>query len=312
VTAIDFNFCSGTGHDAIFAVSTAAALGEPFTPTTVTGYNQDLVVEASAVRNGFLDDVTTATMANGTDNIRHTWYEQGYYPAAPQTGLPAAGSALISQTASDHQFLLPPSYTNNNAILVDSSSNAAVLTPASPARVSVLSFLTAAGNGPATLRCVVNYSEGVAETNSFIAPDWFDASPAAFAANGRVSISTKVVDAVNAGAPRLFAVDVPLSHTASVVTNIVLTFLGSGNAHAVVLAVSGAPLASPRPVLTIGPGAGGSWIFQSTSPGRLQSTTVLDGTNTVWRDEGPINTTATHTPSAAETSKFYRVQAQMQ
>jgi hypothetical protein len=310
VTTIDFSYSNGTGHNVIFGVSTAASPGDPFTPAAVSGYNQDLVVEATAVRNGFLDYVTTATMANGTDNIRHTWYEQGYYSAAPLTGLPAAGSTLVSQSAADHQFLLPPSYASNNAVLVDAVTSAAVLTPASPAGVCALSFLTAAGNGPATLRCVISHTDGVLETNIFVSPDWFDASPAAFAADGRVSISTKVVDAVNSGAPKLFAVDVPLSSTASAVTNIILTFLGSGNAHAVVLAASGAPVASPRPALSIAPGGGGSWILQSTSPGRLQSTTDLEGTNTVWQDEGPINTTATNIPAATETVKFYRVQAQ--
>jgi hypothetical protein len=310
VTAVDLAYQSGTGHNAVFALSTAASAGDQFAPAAVTGYNQDLVVEASAVRNGFLNYVTTATMANGTDNIRQTWYEQGYYSAAPQTGLPAAGSTLISQTASDHQFVLPPAYANNNAVLVDAGSSVASLTPATPASVSALSFLTAAGNGPATLRCVVYYDDGASETNSFIAPDWFDSAPAAFAANGRVSISTKIVDAVNTGAPRLFAVDIPLSHTTSALTNLVLSFVGSGNAHAVILAVSGAPVAHPRPVLSIAPGPGGAWVLQSTSPGRLQSTTILNGPDTVWLDEGPISDTATNIPSVAETSKFYRVRAQ--
>jgi hypothetical protein len=310
VTAIDFNYRSGIGHNAIFAVSAAPAPGDPFTPAAVTGYNQDLVVEAGARRNGFLDYATTATMANGTENIRHTWYEQGYYPVAPQTGLPSAGSTLTSQTAFDHEFLLPPSYTNNNAALVDAVSTVAFLTPVSPASFSALSFLTAAGNGPATLRCIVNHTDGTSETNSFIAPDWFDSSPPAFTANGRVSISTKLVDAVNAGNPRLFAMDVPLTNTASPVTNLVLTFLGNGNAHAVVLAVSGAVGASPRPILSIAPGAGGNWIIHSTLPGRLQSTTALEGANTVWHDEGPIAATVTNTPSATEPSKFYRVRAQ--
>ena len=310
VTAIDFGYRTGAGHNAIFAVSTAPSAGDVFAPAAVTGYNRDLVVEAGATRNGFLNNVTTATMANGTENIRHTWYEQGYYSAAPQTGLLPAGSTLISQSASDHPFLLPSSYTENNAILVDAGSNLAILNPASPVSVSALTFLTAAGNGPATVRCGINFVDGSSETNTFTAPDWFDSAPAALAANGRVSISTKVVDAVNSGAPRLFSVDVPVSHSASAMTNLVLTFLGSGNAHAVILAVSGAPVSKPRPVLTITPGAGGNWVLQSSSPGRLQSTTVLDGDHTVWHDEGPISTTAIIISTTAEPTKFYRVQAQ--
>jgi hypothetical protein len=206
---------------------------------------------------------------------------------------------------------LPPNYTNNNAVLLDATSTDAALIPVAPASFSALSLLTAAAHGPVTNRCIVNHADGTLETNSFISPDWYDAAPPAFTANGRVSISTKLVDAVNAGSPRLFSADLPLADAASPVTNIVLTFIGGGyDAHAVVFAVSGAVGTSPRPTLSIAPGAGGKWVIHSTLPGQLQYTTALDGINTVWHDEGPIAATVTNTPSPAEPLKLYRVRVQ--
>ena len=57
--------------------------------------------------------------------------------------------------------------------------------------------------------------------------------------------------------------------------------------------------------LSITRGAGGSLTITSSQPGTLQSATTLTGTGTVWQNEGPINGSATVTPSG--TAKFYRV-----
>lgn len=110
VTSIDLSLESGDGHTAIFAVSGAPAREDAFVPLAITGYNEDLVVEANAIKPGFMDTNTTATMENGAANTRFTWYEKGYYSLAPLTGLPPAGSTLTSQADATHRFLMPPSY----------------------------------------------------------------------------------------------------------------------------------------------------------------------------------------------------------
>jgi predicted alpha-1,6-mannanase (GH76 family) len=244
VTSIDFAYSSGTGHGAIMAVS--GSTGAIFSPIAVTGYNADIVVEASAGRPGALSGVTTATMDTGTANTANTLYEAGYVISAPGTGLPPAGSILTNLSAPDHRYTLAPSYTANNVVLLTSNAPTANLIPASPATYAALSFLVAAGNGPVTVGCTVRHATGASETTSFSVPDWFTKSPVALVLNGRVNVGSKTVNSLNSGNPRLYAADIPLAITTSAVTNIALTWQsGSSGANAVVLAVSGGTTVLP-------------------------------------------------------------------
>lgn len=244
VTSIDFTYVSGTGHGAIMAVSGLSA--PTYSPIAVTGYNADIVVEASAGTPGALTGVTTATMDTATANTATTWYEAGYVPTAPTTGLPHPGSTITNLSAPDHLYRLAPSYTTNNAILLYSNSPGASLTPVTPSSYPALSFLVAAGNGPATVRCTIRHANAVSETNSFVVADWFTKSPVALVADGRVSVSTKTLSYLNTGNPRLYAQDIALTIASSPVTNIVFTWQsGSSSANAAILAVSGGSSSLP-------------------------------------------------------------------
>lgn len=243
VTSIDFNYVSGTGHGAIMAVSGSS--GGNFSPIIVTGYNKDIVVEAAAGKPGTLSGVTTATMDTGTNNTQNTWYEMGYAISLPSTGLHHPGSTITNLSAPDHRYTFASSYSANNAIFVG-SNNPASITLVNPLNYPALSFLTAAGNGPETINCLVRHANGTSETHSFVVPDWFTKSPVAFVANGRVNVNTKTVNSVNSNNPRLYAVDVSLSNGSSAVTNITLSFLSGGSgANAVIFAVSGGSSSLP-------------------------------------------------------------------
>ncbi len=238
VTSIDFNYVSGTGHGAIMAVS--GSTGANFGPIAVTGFNRDIVVEANAGKPGPLAGVTTATMDTGTNNTSTTWYEMGYVGSSPATGLPHPGSTITNLSASDHRYALAPSYLLNNAILVSSNVPSASLIPVTPGNYPALSFLLAAGNGPATIGCLVRFANGSSESHSFIASDWFTKSPVAYVANGRVNVSNKTVSSLNGNNPRLYAADFPLINTVTAITNITLTIQGGNSgANAVIFAVSG-------------------------------------------------------------------------
>ena len=244
VTSIDFTYSSGTGHGAIMAVS--GSTGTTFTPIAVTGYNKDIVVEAGAGTPGTLSGVTTATMDTGIANTANTWYETGYVITAPATGLPHAGSTLTNVSAPDHSYILAPSYTANNVVLLTSNAPTANLFPAAPLNYAALSFLTTAGNGPITVGCAIRHANGTTESNYIILPDWFTKAPVAFVANGRVNVTTKTANTINANNPRLYAVDIPLANTVSAVTNITLTWLsGSSGGNAVIFAVSGGTSSLP-------------------------------------------------------------------
>src|ERR1051325_5852426 len=144
VTSIDFNFVSGTGHGAIMAVS--GSTGGNFSPITVSGYNKDIVVEASAGKPGSLAGGTTATMDTGTNNSATTWCEMGYVASSPSTGLPQPGSLITNLSAPDHRYVLASSYSLNNGVLVNSNSPTEILVPVTPANYPALSFLVSAGN----------------------------------------------------------------------------------------------------------------------------------------------------------------------
>jgi hypothetical protein len=313
INAVELFLTNGVGHTAVFAVSGASLTGSAFAPIEIGCYNEDVVVEASALKPGFLETNTTATMDSGTANLRFTWYERGYCSLAPGSGLPPAGSLLTNQDDASHRFILPSSYTDANAILLDSVCTNAVVKLVAPAPYSALSFLTASAHGPVTNRCVISHADGRSETNEFVSPDWLGNSPAAFATQGRVSVSTRLIDNLGSGSPRLYAVDVPLTNTASPVTRIRLA-LGSADAdgHAVVLAVSGSSagvVPRVRPALTIVQSADGNLIVHSSQPGTLESCSSLSGTQGNWKPEGPISSNLTVTRSAGQ-ARFYRVVSQ--
>jgi len=310
VTAIDFGYSSGLAHNAIFAVSGSANQVDPLVPIVVTGFNADLVVESSAPRRAHMSGVTTASMEGGTINGFRTWYERGYYPLSPATGLPAAGSILTSSLAADHRYALASSYTDNNALLIDYDLSSGTLTPATPTACTTLSFLCAAGRGPVTIQCVINHANGSSETNSLIVPNWFDNSPIVFSPNGAINLDTRIVDSVGANNPRLYFLDVPLVNSVSPVTNVILAFTNGGaNSHAAFFAMSGSSgqSTSTRPVLSISILSGGNLRIATSQSGQLQSTSALNGTNTVWQNEGFIAGAIDVSPGPGIPGKFYRV-----
>jgi hypothetical protein len=315
ITEIDFAYVSGAAHNAIFAVSGSTNQADPFTfsPMVVTGFNVDLIVESTAPRREYLTSATSASMEGGVLNSSRTWYERGYYPLSPATGLPTAGSILTNAAAPDHRYLLPPDYKSNNAAMFDGDFPTASVAPVIPAAYSALSFLCAAGHGPVTNQCVINHANGTAETNLFVIPNWFDSSPAAFVSSGDLDLSDRTVDSVGANNPRLYAVDIPLANTVSAITNVTFNFTGgSPNSHAAIFAMSGLASQSSgtRPALSIATVSGGNLQITTTRPGELQSTTALKGTNTIWQDEGIISSMLTITPTPSAPEKFFRVVAQ--
>ncbi|EEF59339.1 immunoglobulin domain-containing protein [Pedosphaera parvula] len=293
VTSVDLAFVSSSAgaHTCFMAISGATTLAGNYNPINVTGYNADIVVEASAPQpTGSLTNagVTTATMDNGTLNTGDTWFEKGYVPQALSAGLPAAGGTVTNAVAADHRYTFPPSYVGNDAIYTTFSNSTANITFASPASYSALSFLTSAGHGPVTNALTIQHADGSSENNTLVSPDWFSASPIAFNAQGRVNVSNKTVDNVNNGFPRLFAIDISLANTVSPVTNIVVTYQGTNTSPvAVVFAVSGAA-GAVAPIYAIQPPSykvfpGSNLVFSASVSGTAPITYQWQkGTNGVY------------------------------
>lgn len=275
ITHITLTSGASSGRAGIMAVS-GSTDGTTFAPIAVTGYNADVVVEAGAPQPGALTSATTLTMDGGPANTGNTWFERGYQKFSPNSGLPAAGSILVSAQDATHQYQLPPSYTANNVIYVDATAPAATITFASPAAYSALSFLSATAGGSVTTECTMHYQDGSSEVKTFVARDWFNNTPFAYNANGRINTDNKIFNTVNAAAqnPRLYEALFSLGNTTSPVTSVDLRWLDATNAAArvFVFAVSG----STGPVAPIiGESPQGQLIYEGT-PFTLAAT-VTDG-----------------------------------
>jgi hypothetical protein len=231
------------------------------TPLALTGFNQDMVVEASAPQIGAAANVT-ATMDTGTAKTGATYYEQGYNTtnaSSITTGLPLSGSTFTSQADSRHIFTMQ-SYTGNNALLLTSTNVSGTLTLASPMAMSGISVLAATGNGVAPFNVTINYSDGAPSTlvpYDQVVPDWFFQGPAAWDAQGRVYPATtaSTFDNVNNNQPNLYQLDIPLTDTSDPVSSITFNYDGTtGGGNVAIFAVSAAV---PEPA-SIGLLAGGA------------------------------------------------------
>jgi hypothetical protein len=235
VSSIQLQFVSGGGHAGVFAIS--GANGGEFTNLVGTGFTYDMIVEAGAetARNGL--EATTASMDQGTLNTAASWYEKGYNPAAPATGLPAPSALVTNRAAADHVYKMAADYKTNNAILIDAVATAATITPSAPTTASGLSFLASSGSGAVTVSFTLTHADSTTQAGSFVVPDWFNVSPYAYSSSGRVDVATAALSAVNTENPRLYSIDVAVANTASPVATIELTHV-SGTGHAAILAIS--------------------------------------------------------------------------
>lgn len=236
VTSIDFSYASG-GRAMIFAVAGQATDGGVFSPALITGFNADGVIEAGTLYTSPLTTATTASMDGGTNNTANTWYEQGYYSYIPNSGFPPAGSTITSLAQPDHHYIMPASYTANNCVFVDVAHTTANLTLATPATYSAISFLSAAANGGdngVTNQAIMQYADGTSETNTFNSQDWFNKTPVAYYANGRINLNTRTLNsdpgrATAPSNPRLYEAQFALGNTTSPLTNVILTYLNPTN-----------------------------------------------------------------------------------
>ncbi|HYE31158.1 MAG TPA: immunoglobulin domain-containing protein [Methylomirabilota bacterium] len=268
INSIELTWNSGTGRAAVFGVSGSS--GAEFTPIAVTGFTYDMVIESAASRPAPLT-ATTATVDRGSGNTEATLYEQGYNRLAPTSGLPAANSLVTNNAAQDHVYRLASSYTAANAALIDSVDTAATLVFATPSTRSALSFLGMAGSGSVTVDYIITHSDGTTQPGQFVVPDWFNVTPYAFSARGRVNVNSGGVDSVNTENPRFYSIDVSVANTTSPIASVSLNY-SSGNGHAVIVALSGTA-GAVRPIFEGQPASVNTYVGQSA-----QLTATVSGT----------------------------------
>jgi hypothetical protein len=276
IISIDFTNASPAGGNVgIFAVSGTTPSSPNWTPIAVTGYNADMIVEAGAPQPIALATATTATMANGIANNGTTWFEAGYDPFLPTNGLPATNSTITSANQPDHHYKLPPSYTANDAAVLDATIPNANLIPVTPTSFSALSFLASSANGGTPINFSIQHLDGSTESGTFSVPDWFNNSPVAYNANGRILLDNRALTNENATPlnPRLYEPQVALNNTVSPVTNVALTYAGGGVSRAAFFAMSGSAGAVP-PIIGSSPQS----IIAYEGPDQIFSATIAGGT----------------------------------
>ncbi len=190
--------------------------GTPFQQTiAATGYNQDVVVEQSAVNygsNNYRAAVTTAF--DSTNNSSGNAFFETGYNGTTSTGLPHGNQTFTSASNSAVAFTLQP-YVGNNTLLVASGngtgavSTVGTLTLTTPGVYSSIQVLTAAANGAASVYATLNFTDGTAAAVPIVVPDWYTSTPYAITANGRVSLADGSIQGPSTY-PRLFEIDVPV------------------------------------------------------------------------------------------------------
>jgi len=248
-------------------VSMAIVFGLPCaeagsTPIGVSGFNQDMVVEASAA-----DDATThytgavtATMDQGTVLRDYTWYEAGL-AGGGAGGLPPGG--LFTSLAHPRPQVPLGPYAGLNALLLDAGNTTGTLSLLNPGKFYSLSFLTSSGMGSADgpiLSVTVNFADGLPSLSglSIVSPDWFDHGPAALIASGRAGVDTGNFDQVGSSNPRMYERTILLPSTAwdREVASIDLVWSANGRdtAHTGIFALSGSVVPEPASIVMLGVG----------------------------------------------------------
>ena len=241
--------------------------------------------------------VVTATAGHGPYLGDFTWYQQGYWAANPTTGLPAAGTTIVSESQSDHSYTLAPSYeaAAPDAVILDTAVSNATITLVTPTVCSGLSFVGSAGNGPVILNYTVNHATGAPDVGSISVPDWFGSGQEVYSAGGRCNgLGLGLQTDGTAGghsdnAPYLLSVDTSLVNTDKVVS-IHLTYSSGGGtfATATILGVSGqAVSAGPFTPLAI-TGYNYAVIIPADAPNPNVSSSITDIVNQV---NGAVNIT---------------------
>ena len=209
----------------------------------VTGYNQDVVVEANAT------PATTSSVTTSTVDSTFVWYEKGFNTATTgTTGLPAGSAAFASTFNPAVNFQFQP-YNANNVGLIPAVNNSVTLNLNTPTAFSTINMLATAANGTAGVLAQLSFADGSFAFTQFSVADWFSGtSSTAFASGGRVNRATGVVS-LTAGGGRFYQYDytLPTTYQNKLLTSITFTQTSgtAGNTEVGIYALSGAAMAVP-------------------------------------------------------------------
>lgn len=256
-----------------------------FNPVALTqsSYTFNIVVPASTVQG--LPYCINVTAGNGVGLGDNTLYEQGLYARPGQvggnSGIPVHNTVFTSINNANMTFLMPPDYTVNNELMIDSTFTSGTLTFSTPTTATNLAILCFGGGGALTVNYTVTHSDTSTETGVLNLLDWFSGgATVAWGSNGRIAdnggYNNFNSSAVNNNPPFLYANTITVSGASPVVSIEFDTPSGNhGNFYAVSGNASGATW-SPIPL------APSSFNVMGTVPAAIPfpvNATMDQGTN---------------------------------
>ncbi len=259
-----------------------------FDPVALTpgSYTQDIVVEASTTVP--LPYCINVTVGNGAALGDNTYYEQGLRARPGQvgynSGVPPHNTILTNINNANMLFIMPPDYTVENDLMIDSTFSSGAFNFNSPTTATNLVFLGTGGGGSTTIGYTVIHADSSTESGSLVYPDWFSGgATVAWGANGRITkdggYNNYNSSAVNNNAPYLYANQVTVSDASPVIS---VSFTYTSGQHANLFAVSGsASGANWSPIPLSGFNVKALVPATTTSP---VTATMDQGTNLVYND----------------------------
>lgn len=201
----------------------AGASTSPYNPVATSGYDKDIVAEASPPQSH-----TTAAV-DGSDYVLYSTD----LPSA-MVGLPASGTIV----SGDRTYQLQP-YAGNNALVL-TAGQSATLTLNTPGDYRSLSLLAFSTEGAGTADITVHFDDSSSTTFSAVTvPDWFSGG-GIISGVGRIGRTFGPIENY-IGSPSLYALVTELSSVdrVKVVTGVSVRNTSSTTQRIVVMAVSG-------------------------------------------------------------------------
>jgi hypothetical protein len=218
-----------------------------FNPVTLTpsSYQFNIVVPAT-----YLQAIPYCINVSAGDGVGlgdNTFYEQGLRARPGQvgynSGIPPHNTVFTNINNPNMTFLMPPDYTVNNELMVDTAFTSGTLTFNTATTATNLAILCTSGGGSMTVNYTVTHADASTETGVLSLSDWFNGgSTVAWGANGRVApgggYNNYNGSTTNNNPPYLYAATITVSG-ASPVASITFDTPSSTSAHANFYAVSG-------------------------------------------------------------------------
>lgn len=206
----------------------------------VTGFNQDVIVEASATDPA----AATTTSFDGSLNKagNNVLYEQGFGgPAAAGTGLPSSDASFTSLANPAVTFQLAP-YNANNVALMNAPGQSVTLQLQTPANYQSLNLLATGAYNGGNINVTLNFADGTATTYSTYVSDWFNGANAAYLVSGRVKRDSTAALEIANNNPRLYEYDYALQPADQGKVLNSITFTESSGNVVGIFAISGSTL----------------------------------------------------------------------